>query len=222
MKMPIPWDWDGTGFCDYVVNWPDSPIWRKILKGLLTNPSLEQFWDATTGDVPAIITDFQPTLNTNLDDLECDIVKIPVGTVVGFAGSTIPQGWVLCNGGQYNSTDYPELYGVIGDIYGTPLSGWFNVPDLRSRVIVGRKSSQTEFDTLGETGGEISHTLTTSEMPAHNHSGLFSRAIYPSTGAANAMTTVSATPVNTANSGGGDPHNNLQPYITLNYIIRAV
>ena len=81
------------------------------------------------------------------------------------------------------------------------------------RVLVGLDSGQTEFDTLGETGGAKTHTLTVDEMPAHTHS-------VPNSGSQNnsfdSGTTVGNDVTGTSGStGGGQAHNNLQPYIVV-------
>lgn len=81
------------------------------------------------------------------------------------------------------------------------------------RVMVGLDSGQTEFDTLGETGGAKTHTLTVDEMPAHTHS-------VPNSGSQNnsfdSGTTVGNDVTGTSGStGGGSAHNNLQPYIVV-------
>lgn len=92
---------------------------------------------------------------------------IPVGAVQMYAGSAVPDGWLMCDGASFSPTTYPKLYTTIGTTYGgtsvAPLT-----PNLKGRIPVG-KSSETEFDTLGETGGEKAHTLTVTEMPNHDH-----------------------------------------------------
>lgn len=88
----------------------------------------------------------------------------PVGTVSMFAGSSAPGGYLLCDGAAYNIVDYPDLHNVIGTTYGSAGAGTFRVPDLRNRNVIGAGSRA-----LGATGGAESHTLTTSELPAHNH-----------------------------------------------------
>jgi hypothetical protein len=83
------------------------------------------------------------------------------------------------------------------------------------RVLVGLDSGQTEFDTLGETGGEKTHTLTTDEIPAHTHS-YSSWSAYTNAASGEAPDkTVTATSGTTGSTGGGDAHNNLQPYIVV-------
>ncbi len=93
----------------------------------------------------------------------------PVGSIMIWAGSTAPSGWLLCDGTAYSTTTYAALYAVIGTAYGSG-SGTFLVPNLKGKIPVGLDASHTQFDTRGETGGEKTHTITTAEMPAHTHS----------------------------------------------------
>jgi len=150
-----------------------------------------------------------------------------VGEIRIWPSSTLPDGWILCNGAQLNSTDYPELYAVLGTTYGSVpgFPEWFLVPNLRERVPVGRHSGVAEFDTLGETGGAISHTLTIGQIPAHSHnfqyrnvSGTLGAPYYP--GIVNGYNATSSFSVDAnAPAGGGQPHPNLQPYQVFNYIL---
>jgi hypothetical protein len=84
------------------------------------------------------------------------------------------------------------------------------------RVLVGVDAGQTEFDTLGETGGAKTHTLTSAEVPSHLHtvSGIRSGIAW-SAGASRAMDPDVGGTQNTSSSGSGGAHNNLQPYITV-------
>ena len=90
----------------------------------------------------------------------------PAGIVLPFAGSTAPQGYLLCDGSAIDRTTYADLFDAIGTTYGIgDGSTTFNVPDLSGRVILGASQSYS----LGTTGGEATHTLTESELPAHSH-----------------------------------------------------
>lgn len=90
-----------------------------------------------------------------------------VGSIYMYAGSTAPSGFLICDGSAVSRTTYADLYSEIGNTYGPgDGSSTFNLPDLTGRVIVGVSLSHS----LGDTGGEETHVLMTSEIPAHNHS----------------------------------------------------
>lgn len=157
-----------------------------------------------------------------------NLQTVPTGTVSAFAGSAAPTGYALCDGSAVNRTSQATLFGVIGTTYGVgDGSTTFNLPDLRGRVVAGFGESLlgATADTLGEDNGLIAntktHTLLESEMPSHNHSAGLSddSAViqYPGViGSGNKL--VSA---DTSNTGGGQAHNNVQPTIILNYIIKT-
>ncbi len=144
------------------------------------------------------------------------------GIISMYGGVNSPTGYLFCNGQAVSRTTYDRLFSVIGTIYGNgDGSTTFNLPNLQGRVPVGKDAAQTEFDTLGETGGEKTHTLTVDEIPAHTHTYVNQpNSVSP---AVSLTTTDVADNVNvtqtTGSTGGGQSHNNLQPYIVLNYII---
>jgi microcystin-dependent protein len=155
-------------------------------------------------------------------------VSDPVGRMAPFAGSSAPAGWLICNGAAISRTQYPKLFAAIGISYGAGNgSTTFALPNARGRVLVGRDAGQTEFNTLGESGGAKTHTLTLAEMPAHSHSiqrpqwfgadvltGGSTYSGFPNTRPGQATTT-------TTTRGADGAHNNLQPYLVTEYIIRA-
>jgi len=168
---------------------------------------------------------------------------IPAGTITMFGGSSAPTGYLLCDGSAVSRTTYADLFTAIGTTYGTgDGSTTFNVPNVKGKVPVGRDGADTSFDALGETGGEKTHTLTSGEMPEHTHtqdahyhrievggaSGGTSRYKHTtSNGVTNdedsgghSVGTQYVTATN-QNTGGGEAHNNLQPYIVFNYIIKT-
>lgn len=164
----------------------------------------------------------EPAINdTNLNQMQLNIENainsqvsgdtLPVGSIVAYSSTTIPTNWLLCDGRAISRTEYALLFSIIGTTYGVgDGSTTFNLPNLKGRVPVGVDSSQTEFDTLGETGGEKTVTLTRNNLPAYTvvnetgniHIGTESGTISSKMTAATAI-------------------NNLQPYQTTNYIIKA-
>jgi microcystin-dependent protein len=121
----------------------------------------------TLNELSAALNDdpnFSTTVATALAAL------VPSGTINQTARATAPSGYLLCDGSAISRTTYSSLFDAIGTAYGVgDNSTTFNIPNLKGRVPVGFDSSQTEFDTLGETGGAKTHTLTTAEMPSHTH-----------------------------------------------------
>lgn len=154
---------------------------------------------------------------------------LPIGAIMPFGGGTVPDNYLLCDGQAVSRTEYATLFQTIGTAFGVgDGSTTFNIPNLKGRVPVGVDSTQTEFDTLGETGGEKKHTLTANEMPRHNHmvydvaGGNITFPAY--TAKSNGSTggsEITAYAAVTTYAGGDQPHNILQPYQTANYIIKA-
>lgn len=130
---------------------------------------------------------------------------------------------MLCDGSEISKTDYPYLYASIGDLWGTPNSSSnFKLPNLNGRVPVGYNSSDTDFATVGKTGGEKTHKLTITEMPAHNHSRNYYSSNWCANGSKSGYHGNSAgSDKVTGSRGGNGAHNNLQPYAVVKYIICA-
>jgi microcystin-dependent protein len=149
---------------------------------------------------------------------------IPAGVMNMFAGATAPTGYLLCQGQAISRTTYADLFTAIGTTYGTgDGSTTFNLPNMQGRVPVGLWSADPSFNALGAWGGEKTHTLTTAEMPSHSHTA-------PTwDGTTNGTYEVPSgqygvdfpNGAQTSNTGGGQAHNNLQPYMTLNFIIKV-
>lgn len=152
---------------------------------------------------------------------------VPIGTVVPFAGSNAPKGWLICDGSAISREIYANLFEVIDSTFGGgDGTTTFNIPNLKGKIPVGLNSDDSDFNILGKTGGEKTHILTSNEMPSHNHrqtvtaSRSGSGTTYVSWNANNLFGNNDTAARNTLNTGGGKAHNNLQPYITLNYIIK--
>lgn len=149
--------------------------------------------------------------------------SLKIGTIIPYAGDTLPTGYLYCDGSAISRTTYADLFSVIGTTYGNGNgTTTFNLPNLKGRVPVGYDSTQFEFDNLGETGGEKTHQLVITEIPSHDHKIFIDSAgtggKWGPTGTVQQSTnTYTATDV----TGGGEAHNNLQPFLVVNYIIKA-
>lgn len=165
--------------------------------------------------------------------------SVPAGVVSQYAGSPAPSGYLLCDGSAVSRTTYSNLFTAISTSYGAgDGSTTFNLPNLKGRIPVGLDAAQTEFDVLGEVGGAKTHTLTVTEMPSHTHT----QNSHTHTQTVNSATTgglsgytpdtstntsvvsgysTGATTATNQNTGGDGAHNNLQPYIIVNYIIKT-
>lgn len=152
-----------------------------------------------------------------------------LGQITVFSFGYAPKGWALCNGQLLPINQNQALFSLLGTFYGGDGRTSFGLPNLQGRVPVHMGSGFT----LGQSGGEDNHTLLVTELPAHSHQANCSMSAatvaspagkfwaadnagnlpYSTTGAA-AMAGGSITP-----TGGGQPHNNLAPYIGLNFAI---
>lgn len=178
-------------------------------------------------------TNFFATGNYYLDTF----VLIPAGTIIMSAATTEPGGWFDCNGrslvkGEIGSTYY-DLFLAIGYTYGGSGAN-FNVPDMRGRVGVGLgQGAGLSNRPLADISGAEMHTLTLEQMPTHSHTsnasggagpglaqftGLATLTVLDNTGGEIDNNTTLALSI--ANEGGGLPHNNMQPYVVLRYLIK--
>jgi len=152
---------------------------------------------------------------------------IPPGTVLPFAGSAAPTGFLLCDGSAYNGTNYPGLYAAIGTTWGTGtgVGSSFNVPDFRSRFLLGAGQGigLTQRSIAGK-GGEETHQLSLAEIPAHTHTYAVANQGYSDSHdnpnwASSGHYSVTGNP-NTSSAGGSQPHNIMPPFAVVNYIIK--
>ena len=171
-------------------------------------------------------------------------LQVPVGMIVMYGSvTTIPRGWLLCDGTGYAIATYPALYAAVGTTYGS--SGGFQVPNLTSRIPVGAGGTATgalpanaTFDgesglgrAIGSTGGVATVQLVAAQsgMPAHTHTYTDN---YRTTGiivasgataiASNSQSEVTrATTNNPADASAVSTHDNLMPYLTIAFIIKA-
>lgn len=154
-----------------------------------------------------------------VDELE----TTPAGSIMAWPSQYPPVNWLICNGQAVSRSTYSDLFAIIGVQFGAGNgSSTFNLPDLRGRVAVGHDSSQTEFTPIGKGAGAKTHTLTTAQMPAHTHGAVVWYSGTSTLAGSGTIPIVRANTTKTTDSaGGGEAHNNLQPYLTVNYIIKA-
>lgn len=153
--------------------------------------------------------------------------------IVGF--NFAPKGWAFCNGQLLPISQNTALFSLLGTTYGGDGKSTFALPDFQGRVGIqsGQGNGLSYYD-LGEANGADNVTLIQSELPIHTHNVMS----VPDPGDTNVMTNnaigrssggsvYSAGGSQTANmniqmlqvSGGSQPHNNMQPYLTLNFVI---
>jgi microcystin-dependent protein len=156
-----------------------------------------------------------------------------------YAGNRQPRGWAFCQGQILSIAQNTALFSLLGTTYGGNGQTTFALPDLRGRVPVGPgQGPGLPSVNLGEMSGEPTHTLIITEMPAHNHQAQLQGNSSPGNATSPAGNTlaistsrdnqyVNAAPngpmaantVTVGIAGGSQPHNNMQPYLGLNYII---
>ncbi len=152
-----------------------------------------------------------------------------VGEIRMFAGNFAPAGWMFCEGQLLPISEYETLFNLIGTTYGGDGQSTFALPDARGRIPLHFGNGFT----LAEPGGAESITLTTSQIPAHNHAMLAASANGDQTNPAgnvpansfnvtpyiNDVPNGSLNAAAIASTGGSQPHDNFQPYLCVDFII---
>ncbi|MFN3589936.1 MAG: phage tail protein [Spirosomataceae bacterium] len=159
-----------------------------------------------------------------------------IGTISIFAGSFVPQDWALCDGRTLPIAQNAALFSILGTTYGGDGKTTFALPDLRGRIPIGagQGNGLTRRD-LGKTGGVETVTLTTQQIPAHTHTfnalsgsreskdptgnylGIAGGNFYSVFNPGDTLIPMGSDAVSPA--GGGQPHENMPPFLGLNYII---
>lgn len=155
--------------------------------------------------------------------------------IVGF--NFAPIGWAMCQGQLLSIAQNDALFALIGTTYGGDGQTTFALPDFRGRLGVhqGQRSGGSNF-VMGEVAGVESVTLTTNQIPAHSHlagaestggnqtsptAGVYSN--YATGGKKDKLYSPSAnatgSPTELGPAGGNQPHDNLMPYLAINYVI---
>ena len=140
-----------------------------------------------------------------------------------------PRGWALCNGQLLPISQNMALFSLLGTTFGGDGRVNFSLPDMRGRTPIHVGSGHT----LGERGGEQSHTLSIAELPTHTHALTASRNNATTSIPANNVVMAQASidmyrsptnmvalePGSVSNTGGSQAHLNMQPYLTLSFCI---
>lgn len=154
-----------------------------------------------------------------------------------FGGNFAPNGWAFCDGQLLPISENDALFTLIGTTYGGDGQSTFGLPDLRGRIpIHSGQGPGLSNRTLSEQFGSEATTLSVNQIPPHNHSIPASPSVGNSTGVSNStiaagtigrVFTNDIAPANLgdmnagtiANAGGSQPHNNMMPYLCINFII---
>lgn len=169
---------------------------------------------------------------------------VPAGIISPWGGASAPSGYLLCDGTAVSRTTFSDLFAAIGTTYGVgDGSTTFNTPNAAGRTLVGAGTytdpvSGSITRTLGTALGAANHVLTSAQMPSHTHvqnahshvqqgqntgavGGAYSNVFSPlGTEIASATSTQPTTATN-QNTGGGGSHNNMQPSLVVNYIVKT-
>ena len=167
------------------------------------------------------------------------IEGIPTATIVEWSSSSVPSGFLECDGSAVSRSTYSALFAIVGTTYGSgDGASTFNLPNLSDKVALGKSNNKALASTggaetvqsTGNVGGSTGNTtLSTSQIPSHNHP-----AANASGSSSGDPATPGATPSSTGSTGGGGSHSHnmsanftgdatsvIQPYLAVTYIIKT-
>jgi microcystin-dependent protein len=157
-----------------------------------------------------------------------------LGELVLLAHTFYPESYFPCDGRLLPILQYPRLYSVLGTQFGGDGHATFGLPDLRGRLAIGQgQGSGLSLYEMGDSGGTVTETLTTSEIPSHTH--VMNGAKGPGNTPSPMSTALAEEPIYSTNTqnlapmdpsmvvsqGGGGPHNNMMPFLGLNWVISS-
>lgn len=186
---------------------PNDEKFLAAFLGQITELIYTHNWEDTGG-----ISEIEATnLAISMYDSLYNLGNCMIGQLIHYITASPPDNVLACDGSIYQQADYPELVAVLhSSLIIDPLQ--FQVPDLRDRFLLGSGTTYSPNDS----GGEVEHTLTEQEMPAHNHTYNFPSATvdFKSTGVPD-LTALTNPPIITSTStrGNDQPHNNMPPFM---------
>lgn len=194
----------------------DTTILLNYAFYILRNPrALFEDYDTYHAD----IDDYLETLCAALQ-VKQSMSTLPIGSIMAFAGETLPDGWLWCDGDVISRTTYADLFAVIGESYGVgDGSTTFELPDGRGGTMVGAGQwlgGGTDFP-IGTRTGTETVSLTVEQLPEHDHEmnpAGFNEVYKVASGGAlgiGGVSPVFISTIRTGNTGDGDAHNNMQP-----------
>lgn len=148
----------------------------------------------------------------------------PTGGLLAWPMPTPPDGWLVCDGGSYATTDYPELFALIGYTFGGAGAS-FNVPDYRDLILMGAGT----IVGVGAEAGNASVTLVTGNVPAHTHSvaqpnnidSLDDVSVSGTLSSFISSSGLPSAPISTGSTGSGTPFSIIPPVAGINILIKA-
>ena len=155
-----------------------------------------------------------------------------IGEIRMFGGNFAPQGWAFCNGALLPIAENDALFNLIGTTYGGDGQTTFALPNLQSRIPVHQGTQAGNSYTLAQTGGVETVTLTTQQLPSHTHmplgqpgngSSAPTGSVWAASASSNIYTdtapAVNMNPAAIKNTGGSQPHDNMMPFLCVNFIL---
>ena len=211
-------------------------------KGYLFVREMELFWRAADGtevnlsdavtaigdhdhDLPDHTHDGNGNGNGNGNGGMATAAELPAGSILDYGGLTAPTGYLLCDGAAVSRSTYSALFTAIAERFGAgDGSSTFNVPNFNRRVAVGAGGTGTTTlgALVGSRGGAEDHTLTIMQIPPHAHRlGEERLASNSGTEPTARGGTDYTSSLSTDHTGGGQAHNNIQPSLVVNKIIKT-